>query len=156
MMQQDTPLFSSSSASPLLRLGLQFPDRLSTRTWFVDLKNHQRPLAVLPLLVHSVGEETGTRSGILKSGYSFTLCFQVEGDMWRLEHWLEHSSATLSQLLRAGVPTSIEHLEEVIQDHREFLLQVTDCNPELMHRICACTESMEAACQKRYHFSTEI
>ena len=44
--------------------------------------------------------------------------------MWRLEHWLEHSSATLSQLLRAGVPTSIEHLEEVIQDHREFLLQV--------------------------------
>ena len=54
--------------------------------------------------------------------------------MWRLEHWLEHSSATLSQLLRAGVPTSIEHLEEVIQDHREFLLQVTECNPELMHR----------------------
>jgi len=49
---------------------------------------------------------------------------QVEGDMWRLEHWLEHSSATLSQLLRAGVPTSIEHLEEVIQDHREFLLQL--------------------------------
>ena len=55
---------------------------------------------------------------------SFNSCFQVEGDMWRLEHWLEHSSATLSQLLRAGVPTSIEHLEEVIQDHREFLLQV--------------------------------
>merc|ERR1719336_2569705 len=49
---------------------------------------------------------------------------QVEGDMWRLEHWLEHSSATLSQLLRAGVPTSIEQLEEVIQDHREFLLDL--------------------------------
>lgn len=44
--------------------------------------------------------------------------------MWRLEHWLEHSSATLSQLLRAGVPTSIEQLEEVIQDHREFLLDL--------------------------------
>ena len=53
--------------------------------------------------------------------------------MWRLEHWLEHSSVTLSQLLRAGVPTSIEHLEEVIQDHREFLLQVMECNHELMH-----------------------
>ena len=57
--------------------------------------------------------------------------------MWRLEHWLEHSSATLSQLLRAGVPTSIELLEEVIQDHREFLLQVTECNPELMHSMCS-------------------
>ena len=61
--------------------------------------------------------------------------------MWRLEHWLEHSSATLSQLLRAGVPTSIEQLEEVIQDHREFLLQVTECSPGLMHRNCADTES---------------
>ena len=76
--------------------------------------------------------------------------------MWRLEHWLEHSSATLSQLLRAGVPTSIEHLEEVIQDHREFLLQVTECNPQLMHRIPAPIESKDAACQKRYHFSSEI
>ena len=84
------------------------------------------------------------------------MCLQVEGDMWRLEHWLEHSSATLSQLLRAGVPTSIEHLEEVIQDHREFLLQVTECNPQLMHRIPAPIESKDAACQKRYHFSTEI
>ena len=48
----------------------------------------------------------------------------VEGDLWRLERWLEHASATLTQLLRRGVPSSIEHLEEVIQDHREFLLQV--------------------------------
>ena len=74
--------------------------------------------------------------------------------MWRLEHWLEHSSVTLSQLLRAGVPTSIEHLEEVIQDHREFLLQVTECNPELMHG--SYRKQKEAACQKRYHFSTDI
>merc|ERR1712032_44634 len=47
-------------ASPLL-LVLQSPDRLSTRMWFVDLRNHQRPPAVLLLLVHSVGEETGIR-----------------------------------------------------------------------------------------------
>ena len=69
--------------------------------------------------------------------------------MWRLEHWLEHSSATLSQLLRAGVPTSIEQLEEVIQDHREFLLQVTECSPGLMHRNCADTESREERDAKR-------
>ena len=75
--------------------------------------------------------------------------------MWRLEHWLEHSSATLNQLLRAGVPTSIEQLEEVIQDHREFLLQVTECSPGLMHRNCADTESTEESCQKIYHFFAE-
>lgn len=49
----------------------------------------------------------------------------MEGDLWRLENWLEHSAASLGQLLRRGVPTSIEQLEEVIQDHREFLLQVS-------------------------------
>lgn len=49
---------------------------------------------------------------------------QVEGDLWRLERWLEHSSASLADLLRRGVPSSIEHLEEVIQDHRDFLLQL--------------------------------
>ena len=69
---QDTPLFLSSSASPLLLLGLQLPDCLSTRKWFVDLRNHQRPLAVLLLLVHSVGEETGIRLGVQ---YSLHLIF---------------------------------------------------------------------------------
>jgi len=49
---------------------------------------------------------------------------QVEGDLWRLERWLEHSSASLAQLLRRGVPNTIETLEEVIQDHRDFLLQL--------------------------------
>ena len=76
--------------------------------------------------------------------------------MWRLEHWLEHSSATLSQLLRAGVPTSIEQLEEVIQDHREFLLQVTECSPGLMHTHYADTERKEErVAKKRNHFFAE-
>lgn len=48
----------------------------------------------------------------------------MEGDLWRLETWLDHSSANLAELLRRGVPNSIEQLEEVIQDHREFLLQL--------------------------------
>merc|ERR1712130_956668 len=50
---------------------------LSTRRWFVDLRNHQRPLAVLLLLVHSVGEETGIRwkgiCGDSNIGWNFLL-----------------------------------------------------------------------------------
>ena len=126
MHQQDTPSFFLSASLLLPLLGLQLLDLLFTRKLFVDRKNQQRLPEVRLLLVHSVGEETGIRFrySFIVQQTSFNSCFQVEGDMWRLEHWLEHSSATLSQLLRAGVPTSIEHLEEVIQDHREFLLQV--------------------------------
>ena len=54
----------------------------------------------------------------------------MEGDLYRLETWLLHSAASLSQLLRRGVPTSIEQLEEVIQDHREFLLEVRPSEKE--------------------------
>ena len=49
---------------------------------------------------------------------------QLEADLWRLEQWLEHADRQLSHRLHQGVPTSIEHLEEVIQDHREFLLNL--------------------------------
>ena len=132
---------------------LLLPDRLSTRTSFGDPRNLKRLLAVLLPLVLYVGGETGVRFAFVMQsdlrGSSSKLCLQVEGDMWRLEHWLEHSSATLSQLLRAGVPTSIEQLEEVIQDHREFLLQVTECSPGLMHRNCADTESRGRRVAKR-------
>ena len=41
-----------------------------------------------------------------------------------MEQWLEHADRQLTHQLHQGVPTSIEQLEEVIQDHREFLLNL--------------------------------
>ena len=87
------------------------------------------------------------KSGSVSPGTTCPLCRrknwrQLDGDLWRLERWLEHADRQLTQLLRnvsrllnfktyrhqpvvyQGVPQSIEQLEEVIQDHREFLLDL--------------------------------
>eukprot|EP00092_Neocalanus_flemingeri_P025196 GFUD01027327.1.p1 GENE.GFUD01027327.1~~GFUD01027327.1.p1 ORF type:complete len:2646 (+),score=708.19 GFUD01027327.1:241-8178(+) len=91
--------------------------------------------------IESLGASSRTYSEVLKSGSvddksgsvspgaTCPLCRrrnwkQLEGDLWRLERWLEHAGGSLAQLLRQGVPGSIEQLEEVIQDHREFLLNL--------------------------------
>jgi len=63
------------------------------------------------------------------SGGSCPLCRsrdwrQLEGDLWRLEVWLDQAGRKLDQYLSQGTPSSIEALEETIQDHREFLMDL--------------------------------
>ncbi|XP_059095107.1 muscle-specific protein 300 kDa-like isoform X1 [Tigriopus californicus] len=47
---------------------------------------------------------------------------QLNREMWRLEKWLEMAKATLKS--NTSVPRSMEQLEDAIQDHREFLLEL--------------------------------
>jgi len=69
------------------------------------------------------------KSGSVSPGATCPLCRrrnwkQLEGDLYRLESWLNLAEVSLAQLLRQGVPSSIEQLEDVIQNHREFLLNL--------------------------------
>ena len=102
---------------------------------------------------------------------------QLEQDLWRLETWLSHARASLRN--QRSVPGSMEQLEDAIQDHREFLMDLDGHkslllsinvvgahlaesssdearSAALQRRLAEVNEAWDAVCEEAAHWQTKL